>query len=297
MKPQSEHPCSAALASVPSAKLREYLDSAGQRLTAASPSARLDAEVLAMHALGLTRAELITRGDTALSTEQANALEALVARRAHGEPVAYLTGQREFWSLPLKVTPATLIPRPETELLVEHALQHIPKDAAWQVADLGTGSGAIALAIARERPRCHVTATDICKSALAVAKANAARHGVTNIEFRHGSWLTPFTGETFDLIVSNPPYVRDRDPHLAQGDVRHEPRRALAAGHDGLDAIRVIAAAARLHLRTGSQLMFEHGYDQGPAARSLLRWYGYRDSRSHHDLSGHERVTAGRLPS
>ena len=178
--------------------------------------------------------------------------EALVARRAQGEPVAYLTGQREFWSLALKVTPATLIPRPETELLVEHALARIPQDAAWTVADLGTGAARSRWPSPRSGQRCRVIATDICDAALAVASENAARHGIANIEFRHGRWLAPFSGETFDLIVSNPPYVRDNDPHLAQRRCALTSRgAALVAGHDGLDAIRVIAAAARLHLRPG----------------------------------------------
>jgi release factor glutamine methyltransferase len=274
--------------------LRDFLDNATGKLTGLSPSARLDAEVLAMHVLGLVRAELIIRANQPLAGELLSRLDSLVSRRVRGEPVAYLTGEREFWSLPLKVTPATLIPRPETELLVEHALQQIPNDAVWRVADLGTGSGAIALAVARERPRCHVLATDICDSALAVARENAAQHGIGNVEFRHGSWLNPCVGETFDLIVSNPPYVREKDPHLAQGDVRHEPRRALVAGHDGLDAIRAIAAAARRHLKPGSHLMFEHGFAQAAAVRALLRWYGYRDNTSHRDLAGHERLTVGR---
>lgn len=265
-------------------------------LAASSPSPRLDAEVLAMHALGLTRAELITRAREPLTEAQHRHLCECMQRRARGEPVAYIVGNREFWSLDLKVTPATLIPRPETELLVEQALARIPADADWHVADLGTGSGAVALAIARERPRSRMIATDICESALAVARENAERHNIPNIEFRHGSWLAPFTEESFDLIVSNPPYVRDHDPHLARGDVRHEPRRALASGHDGLDAIRHIAARARRHLRPGGHLLLEHGYDQAQSVASLCRWYGYRDVTTCRDQADHDRVTIARLP-
>lgn len=276
--------------------LRKIIDRSAGPLAAISPNPRLDAEVLAMHALGLTRSDLITRADRSLSRDEHATVEALVQRRVQGEPVAYIVGNREFWSLLLNVTPATLIPRPETELLVEQALLRIPADAELHIADLGTGSGAVALAIARERPGCQITATDICHEALAVARENAAHLDLTNVEFRRGSWLAPFHEETFDLIVSNPPYVRERDPHLDRGDVRHEPRRALVAGHDGLDAIRHIASRARKHLRSGGHLLLEHGYDQAESVASLCRWYGYRDVTSRRDLADHERVTTARLP-
>lgn len=277
--------------------LAEFLRLATATLAATSPSARLDAEVLAMHVTGLGRTALITRAADRLSeTEQAR-LRELIGRRRAGEPVAYLTGRREFWSLELAVTPAVLIPRPETELLVEQALARIPPDAAWRIADLGTGSGAIALALARERPRARLIATDASAAALAVARANAGRLGVRGIEFRAGEWFAPLAGLEFELVVSNPPYVAEDDPHLAHGDLRFEPRAALVAGPDGLAAIRGIAAAAPTHLAAGGWLLLEHGAGQGPAVRAILRDHGFTAIATGVDLAGHERVTAGRRPA
>lgn len=275
----------------------QLIRQATRQLAASSPSPRLDAEVLLMHVTGLARTALITRAHEPLPPEHEERLQGLFARRARGEPVAYLTGKREFWSLELNVTPDVLIPRPETELLVEQALAHIPDDAEWTVADLGTGSGAIALAIATERPHCRLIATDNSAAALAVARANATRLGVAKVEFRHGEWLKPLAGMRFDVIVSNPPYVRANDPHLTQGDVRFEPESALIAGADGLDTIRCIAADAVSCLRPGGWLLFEHGCDQAQAVRALLESHGYDRVATCRDTAGHERVTAGRSRS
>jgi len=272
----------------------QIIRQATQQLAAVSPSPRLDAEVLLMHVTGLTRTALITRAQEPLLPEHDERLHMLLTRRARGEPIAYLTGRREFWSLDLCVTPDVLIPRPETELLVEQALAHIPEDAEWTVADLGAGSGAIALAIATERPHCRLIATDSSAAALAVARANATRLGIAKVEFWHGEWLKPLAGMRFDVIVSNPPYVRANDPHLTQGDVRFEPESALVAGADGLDAIRRIAVDALSCLRPGGWLLLEHGYDQAKAVRALLEIHGYDAVASCRDTAGHERVTAGR---
>lgn len=275
----------------------EALQQAGEFLKETSPSPRVDAEALLMHVSRLDRAGLIVQGERVLTENEEQHWKKLLARRGRGEPVAYLTGRREFWSRSLRVTPDVLIPRPETELLVEKALARIPPHAAWTLADLGTGSGAIALALAAERPRCRVIATDLSEAALAVARENAARLGLTNIEFRWGDWLAPLADMKLDMIASNPPYVAENDPHLAQGDVRFEPRLALAAGRDGLDAIRMIALQAGNRLRAGGVLLFEHGCDQSEAARHALRESGYRDIVCHKDLAGHARVTEGRLDS
>ena len=272
----------------------QIIRQATQQLAAVSPSPRLDAEVLLMHVTGLTRTALITRAQEPLLPEHDERLHMLLTRRARGEPIAYLIGRREFWSLDLCVTPDVLIPRPETELLVEQTLAHIPEDAEWTVADLGTGSGAIALAIATERPHCRLIATDSSAAALAVARANATRLGIAKVEFWHGEWLKPLAGMRFDVIVSNPPYVRANDPHLTQGDVRFEPESALVAGADGLDAIRRIAVDALSCLRPGGWLLLEHGYDQAKAVRALLEIHGYDAVASCRDTAGHERVTAGR---
>jgi len=270
--------------------LAQYLLHASEVL-AASPSPRLDAEVLLMHVTGLTRTRLVTRGHEPLSPEQHTRMEDLIARRTRGEPVAYLTGKREFWSMELQVTPDVLIPRPETELLVELALTRIPPEADWTIADLGTGSGAVALAIARERPHCRIIATDFSAAALDVARANASCLGLSNIGFHQGNWLAPLAGERFDVIVSNPPYVAAGDPHLTRGDTTFEPRAALASGTDGLDAIRCIAGSASPHLRSGGWLMLEHGFDQRIAVGEILRTFGYHEIRCHPDLAGLDRVT------
>ncbi len=266
------------------------LTRAAQTLSQCSPSARLDAELLVMHVCQLTRAELLTRDRKPLTADQAAELGELIARRRQGEPIAYLTGRREFWSLNLTVSPATLVPRPETELLVERALARIPLDAAWSVADLGTGSGAVALALASERPRCRVVATDNSSAALAIARANAARLNLA-VEFRLGDWLAPLANETFEMLVGNPPYVASGDPHLAA--LRHEPVCALAAGPGGLDAICAIAAAARAALKPGGWLLLEHGYDQAAAVSALLRRHGYEAIRCYADLAGRDRVSEG----
>ena len=255
---------------------------------------RADAEALLLHVLGQSRSWLFAHADDALDTDVRTAFEALVARRAAGEPVAYLTGRRGFWTLELEVTPATLIPRPETELLVELALERLPRDMACRVADLGTGSGAIALALASERPQAQVVATDASVDALAVARRNAQRLGIRNVRFVQGDWLAPLVGERFVLVVSNPPYIEAADPHLAQGDLRYEPAAALASGADGLDAIRRIVADACAHLEPGGWLLFEHGWNQGDAARALLREAGYVQVFTAQDLEARDRVSGGR---
>jgi release factor glutamine methyltransferase len=263
---------------------------------AASPaSARLDAEVLLAHVLGTSRARLHGWPDDPVAMDQAARYRRLIERRARGEPVAYLTGVREFWSLTLEVSPRTLIPRPETEQLVAVALGFIADDTALTVADLGTGSGAVAAAIASERPACRVIASDACAQALAVAARNIARHGLDNISLRHGHWCETLAGERCALIVCNPPYVASTDPHLGRGDLRFEPRLALAAGPDGLDAIRAIVACARAHLLPGGALVLEHGHDQGPAVREIFHRHAYRNIRGYADLGGKDRVVSGAL--
>ena len=254
-----------------------------------------DAALLLAHALGKSRSWLFAHADDALGEAEAARFDVLLARRAAGEPVAYLTGWRGFWTLELAVTPATLVPRPETELLVDLALARLPVDAPVRVADLGTGSGAIALAIASERPRAQVLATDASSAALDVARGNAARNGIGNVAFRLGSWLQPLGEDTFDLIASNPPYIAEGDPHLAQGDLRFEPAMALSCGADGLDAIRVIVRDAPACLRPGGWLLLEHGWEQGDAVRALLAAAGFADVATERDLEQRDRVSLGRL--
>lgn len=253
-----------------------------------------DAALLLAHALGKPRSWLFAHADDLLGEADAARFDALLARRVAGEPVAYLTGSRGFWTLDLAVTPATLVPRPETELLVELALARLPAVAPVRVADLGTGSGAIALALAKERPRAHVVATDASPEALEVARGNAVRNRIGNVAFRLGSWLAPLAGECFDLIASNPPYIADGDPHLSQGDLRFEPAMALSCGADGLDAIRIIVRDAPACLRPGGWLLLEHGWDQGEAVRALLAEAGFVDAATARDLEGRDRITLGR---
>jgi release factor glutamine methyltransferase len=258
---------------------------------------RVDAELLLLHLMQRPGSWLYTHADDVLEMDVQTAYAALVDRRAAGEPLAYITGRRGFWSLDLEVTPATLIPRPETELMVEQALQRLPVDAACDVADLGTGSGAIALAIARERPGARMVATDASTDALVVAQRNAQRHGIANVAFMQGDWLAPLAGRRFEVIVSNPPYIEAADPHLGQGDLRFEPASALAAGADGLDDIRRIVRDARKHLQPGGWLLFEHGWNQGDAVRQLLREAGYTEVFTARDLELRDRVSGGRAAS
>jgi release factor glutamine methyltransferase len=270
--------------------LADALRAATARLTD-SDSPQLDAELLLAHALGTGRSHLRAHPEAVLGASQARRYAELVEARRRGEPIAYLTGEREFWSLQIKVTPATLIPRPETELLVEQALDRVTEGAAWEILDLGTGSGAIALAIAKERPRCRVTAVDISAEALVVARDNARRLGISNVEFLQGDWFAPVRGRAFQLTVSNPPYVGSDDPHLQEGDLRFEPKRALSSGSDGLEDIRRIVNDAQSHLHPGGCLLLEHGHAQGSAVRELLQAGGFTDARSIRDLSGHERIS------
>lgn len=263
--------------------------------TTAGDEARLEAEVLLAHVLGRNRAWLHTWPERMLADDEAARFHALVRRRAMGEPVAHLTGRREFWSLELEVTPATLIPRPDTEILVEAALALVPPDVRWRIADLGTGSGAIALALAGERPQCRFVGVDVSGAALEVAARNARRLGLDNIDLIQGEWLRPITDMCLEMIVSNPPYIEADDAHLSQGDVRFEPRSALVSGHDGLDDIRRIIDTARRCLVPGGWLLIEHGWRQGAAVRELLLSHGYRHVCAHADLAGNERVARGQI--
>ena len=256
----------------------------------------IDARVLLAHALERPPVWLFAHGDESIDTAAQSRFETLLARRIAGEPVAYLTGRRGFWTFDLMVSPHTLIPRPETELLVELALERAPPDTALRMADLGTGSGAIALALAHERPRAQVIAVDVSEGALHIARANARALGLANVELRQGDWLAPLAGERFDLIASNPPYIADADPHLREGDLRFEPARALSSGPDGLDAIGIIVRDAPAHLRHGGWLLLEHGWEQGEAVRELLGAAGFDVVQTHRDLEHRDRVTSGRWP-
>lgn len=257
---------------------------------------RHEAELLLLHVLGRERSWLFAHATDPVDAADAARFAGLLARRVAGEPVAYLVGHRGFWTLDLAVNPATLIPRPETELLVELALARLPADTALAVADLGTGSGAIALALASERPQASVVATDASAAALEVARANAVRNALARVRFLHGPWFAPLQGMRFDLIASNPPYIASDDPHLQQGDLRHEPASALASGIDGLDDIRVIVAGAAAHLHPGGWLLIEHGWDQGAAIQALLRQAGLEQVCTERDLEQRDRVTLGCLP-
>lgn len=261
---------------------------------AASGLIPLEAKLLLGHALGQDRAWLAAHGDTPLSIEQRRRFEQLAQRRHRGEPIAYLVGWREFYGLVFEVTPDVLIPRPETELLVDFALERIASDVAMRVLDLGTGSGAVAVAIAHTRPLARVTAVDVSPAALAVARRNAHRHAVANVEWLESDWFSSLAAERFELIVSNPPYVAAGDRHLVEGDLRFEPPAALTAGGDGLTAIRAIVAGAAAHLAEGGWIGIEHGYDQAAAVQALMRDAGFADIATRRDLAGIPRTTVAR---
>ena len=266
-----------------------------RRALASSGLVPLDAQVLLAHVIGRDRAWLAAHADAPVPPTDADAFFALARRRRAGEPVAYLTGVREFWGLRLAVSPAVLIPRPETETLVEQALSRLPVDRDVTVLDLGTGSGAIALALAHERPRAQILATDNSDEALATASANAQRLGLVNVGWLRSDWYEGMPTTRFDLIASNPPYVAQHDPHLREGDVRFEPRSALTPGGDGLGALRAIVAGARAHLAPGGTLIVEHGFDQSEPVRALFADAGFTDIVAARDLAGISRVVAGRV--
>lgn len=271
------------------------LDSAKPELANISPTPGLDGEILLAHVLGIPRSQLLAHPEQIIPEDKLHLVTQLIMQRSSGLPVAYLTGQREFWSLPLKVTPATLIPRPDTELLVEQSLRQVPQVARSPILELGTGSGAVTLALAAERPSCTITSTDISEHALTVARENADALGIRNVEFLHGDWFAPVSSRRFRLIVSNPPYVAETDPRLQSADLRFEPMMALASGPDGLAAIRKIVHSSPDHLDQNGVLLLEHGQGQAASVRQLMETSGFRDVHSVHDLTGIERVCVGRL--
>jgi len=278
--------------------IQTLLADARKRLAASCDSPQLDAELLLAHVIGKDRSYFYTWPEHVPQRRLVLHFEDLLDRRLRGEPVAHILGEREFWSLRLMVTADTLIPRPETELLVEQALKLTEHTKPSSILDLGTGSGALALALALELPDTQITATDLSEAALAIARKNAHRHGLINIRFAQGDWYAALEeDESFDLIVSNPPYISEHDPHLDNEDLRHEPYQALASGPEGLDAIRHILDDLHAHLSAGGWLLMEHGYDQGEKVQELFRHAGLLDVSCQKDLEGRDRITLGRKGS
>ncbi len=273
--------------------IAQALRQAGDQLQD-SDTPQLDAEVLLTHVLGKPRSHLHAWPETQLDAESLSRFETLVTQRATGKPVAHLTGRREFWSLDLEITEHTLIPRPDTELLVEKALELLPAGQSLRVLDAGTGSGAIALALAHERPHWQIFASDRSSACLVVARRNAARLGLGNVHFFAGNWCDAIADQSLDALISNPPYIAEQDPHLAKGDVRFEPRSALTAGTDGLDDLNCLAKAASRVLKPSGLILLEHGFEQARSAHKLLKSNDLKDSTSALDLSGHERVSYAR---
>jgi len=265
------------------------------QLTGCSDSPRLDAEVLLRAACGINRTALARDPDQSIDAQSADAFFSFLKRRCQAEPIAYILGRKEFWSLEIELNDATLVPRPETEVLVETILDAIPPDAAVDIADLGTGSGAIALALAIERPLAYITATDISGAALSKARENAKRLGL-DIQFAEGDWFAPLKGRQFDAIVSNPPYVRRNDPALETTPARFEPATALFAGEDGLDCIRALCADLKHHVKPGGLVALEHGHDQQDAVHTLLSATGLESIVQVNDHAGLARVTSARMP-
>jgi release factor glutamine methyltransferase len=275
--------------------ISDALHTATLLLERTSASARLDAELLLEYVTGLSRTDFRAAPERALPAAAGWSFQQLIRRRLQGEPVAYIRGHQEFWSLLLEVSPAVLIPRPETELVVERTLALLRPDAQ-EMADLGTGSGAIALAVASERPSLQVTAVDASGDALEIARRNAARLQLANVRFERGSWFAPLAGRRFDVVAANPPYIARGDANLGADVARFEPEIALIAGTTGLEAIEQIVGQAGAHLRPGGWLILEHGWTQAGAVRDRLVRSGFAHVRSHADLAGHERVTEGSLP-
>ncbi len=272
-------------------KVRALLISAIKQLN--NEEASLEAQIFLQHTLNVNHAWLIAHADDEINVKDHHVFQALLQRRLRGEPIAYILGEREFYGLTLKTTPDTLIPRPDTETLVDAALEKIAATSKASMLDLGTGSGAIALAIAKHRPQTQVTAVDFSKGALTVAKENAESLNLSNVSFEQSNWYDALQNQTFDLIVSNPPYIEDNDPHLRQGDLRFEPSSALASGSDGLDDIRHIVAHAARHLNPDGWLLLEHGYNQSENVASLLKRAEFKQIQHVKDLAGIHRVTMG----
>ena len=277
--------------------IERALAGARAALEATSATARLDAEILLSHVLGCGRARLLAHPGAPLDPDSGERFETLVERRRRGEPIAYLTGRREFWSLDLRVTPDTLIPRPETEHLVEAVLAAVLPDEAATIADIGTGTGAVALALARERPRALVLGSDLSRAAVGVARENAARLGIGNVSFIVSDACAALAPGSWSVIVSNPPYVAEDDPRVSTGDVQFEPREALVAGPRGLDMLETLAREAPARLAPSGWLMLEHGGEQGSAVRTLLSRTGLGAIETIRDLAGYERVSLGRSTS
>jgi release factor glutamine methyltransferase len=275
--------------------LGETVSQATQLLATTSDSARLDAELLIAQCLQIPRSRIISTPELTLDTQQLDQIQASISRRARGEPVAYILGHKHFWDLELKVTPDVLIPRADTEVLVETALTLYPAETPINVIDLGTGSGAIALAIAKARPHWHISATDESQAALALAIENAEHYQLHNVSLLQSHWFDDLAEhKKYELIISNPPYVAANDPHLQQGDVRFEPQAALVSGADGLNAIRYLILQSKPRLVAGGWLLLEHGYDQGERVRQLFSAHDYLEVQQKTDLAGHVRVTLGR---
>lgn len=276
--------------------LIQLIEDAIKQLQPVSDSPRLDTELLLCSVLKKDRSFLHAWPEHVLDQKQRNSFQQLLKQRLQGIPVAHILGERGFWSLNLKVTSDTLIPRPDTERLVELALDIIPAQAQWKILDLGTGTGAIALSLAKEHPLCHITATDQSSAALEVAKQNAEKNQISNIEFIQSDWfaaLTKDSSQQFNMIVSNPPYIKESDPHLKQGDVRFEPLSALTSGLDGLDDIRIIITNSQRHLAKNGALLIEHGYEQADAVCSLLKASNYTQVSDFKDYNDNPRVAIG----
>lgn len=275
--------------------IEKALSAATEKLRGVSEAARLEAELLLARAIDMPRSFLFAHPEDELDDDALQRLDETIVRRLAGEPMAYITGSKEFWSMELAVSPATLVPRPETELLVDIALRDIPRKAEWQILDLGTGSGAIALAIARERALCSITAVDISAEALTVARENANRNTIGNVEFREGDWTAPVVDRKFRVVVSNPPYVCAGDEALDA--LRAEPLSALAAGADGLEAITVLARDCPAIIEDDGVLLLEHGAEQKESVAELLMSYGWERIQCYDDYSGLPRVTSAHYPT
>lgn len=278
-------------------QIREALQQASRYLESSSDSARLDAELLLGKVLGKPRGYLFTWPEKELKPEESHQFQSLLAQRLQGQPVAYLLGYREFWGMELEVSPATLIPRPDTELIVELALEHLAQTVAPRILDLGTGTGAIALALAKERPDAHILALDNSVAALAVAQRNQHRLGFSHVNWLASNWLSALApAKQFSLIVSNPPYIAEHDPHLSQGDLRFEPRSALSSGAQGLADLSYLIQTVPDYLQAGGWLMLEHGYTQGAEVAAVFTDTGYTELACYQDLAEHDRVSLGRYP-